>query len=125
MVHLLTDTAAAEARSRLVVLRLVALTLRLRAGWTDFFGDADLTAIVLSIASIQSDRLLREQDLTPELENLAMPLPEDLHGYCNIASIAVAAGLNRETARRKVAKLEQAGILVREGSNVKLASGLP
>lgn len=124
MTRLKTDTATAEARSRFVVLRLVALSLRLRAGWTEFFGDSDLAAIALAIASIQSDRLLREPNLLPELGNLATPLPEDLYGYCNISSIAVAAGLNRETTRRKIVRLEEAGLVVREGSNVKLASGL-
>lgn len=124
MARLVTDVAEAEARSRLVVLRLAALTLRMRTGWTDLFGDPDTAAIALAIASIHSDRLLREEKLLPELRNLATPLPEHLYGYCNIASVAVAAGLNRETARRKIRKLELDGVVVREGSNVRLASNL-
>lgn len=125
MARLITDASQAEARSRIVVLRLVALTLRMRANWTEFFGDPDSAAIALAVAAIQSDRILREPNLSPELGTLAMPLPEDLYGNCNIASVAVASGLNRETARRKIMKLEEAGIVVREGTKVRLASGLP
>lgn len=124
MARLITDVAEAEARSRLVVLRLAGLTLRMRAAWTSFFGDPDTAAIALAIACIHAERLLREESLRPELRNLATPLPEHLYGPCNIASVAVAAGLNRETARRKIRQLEAEGIVVREGSSVRLASGL-
>lgn len=120
---LVTVDAEANANSRVVALRLVALTLRLRTTWVQLFGDADSAAIALAIASIHADRLLRE-DLPPDLRNLSYPLPEHLYRRCNVASIAVATGLNRETTRRKIKKLEQDGVVVREGSEVRLAAGL-
>ena len=124
MGRLVTNVPRAQDHSRLVVLRLAALSLRLRHNWTTFFEDNDTAAIALAIASINADRLLREEDLSPELRTLATPMPDELYGGCNIASIATAAGLNRETTRRKILKLEAAGIVQREGPNVRLAAGL-
>jgi len=86
------------------------------------FGDADTAAIALAIASINAEQLLREK-LPAELENLSVPLPDKLYRRCNINSIAVACGLNRETARRKILKLEQSGLLVRDGSEIRLSPG--
>lgn len=124
LAHLVTNAAEAEANSRIVVLRLASLILRMRVGWTDLFGDFDTAAIALAVASIHSDRLLRADELAPEIRDLKVPLPEHLYGRCNIASIAAAANLNRETARRKIGKLIEAGFLVREGSDVRLAANL-
>lgn len=124
MARLLTDACKAEANSRLVVLRLATLILRMRAGWAELFGDLDTAAIAMAVASIHADRLLRDENLSPEVRSLEKPLPEHMYGRCNIASVAVAAGLNRETARRKISKLVDAGILVREGSDVRLSAHL-
>lgn len=124
MARLLTDACKAEANSRLVVLRLATLILRMRAGWAELFGDLDTAAIAMAVASIHADRLLRDENLSPEVRSLETPLPEHMYGRCNIASVAVAAGLNRETARRKISKLVDAGILVREGSDVRLSAHL-
>ena len=125
MARLVTNASMAEANSRLVVLRLASLILRMRAGWAELFDDLDTAAIALAVASIHADRLLRDENVPPEVRNLKHPLPEHLYVRCNIASIAFAAGLNRETARRKIRKLEEAGILVSEGSDVRLAADLP
>ncbi len=124
MARLLTDACKAEANSRLVVLRLATLILRMRAGWAELFGDLDTAAIAMAVASIHADRLLRDENLSPEVRSLETPLPEHMYGRCNIASVAVAAGLNRETARRKISKLVDAGILVKEGSDVRLSAHL-
>lgn len=119
MSRLVTDDTEAEAHSRLVILRLATLILRMRSGWTN-----DTAAIALAIASIHADKLLRDERLPHETRNLANALPEELYGNCNIASIAVAVGLNRETTRRKIIRLEEAGIVIRNGVNVRLASSL-
>jgi predicted transcriptional regulator len=102
---------------------LAALTLRLRANWIKLFGDADTAAIALAIVAITADRLLREE-LEPGLENLAVPLPTDALASCNISSIAIASGFNRETARRKVDQLVDAGFLLREGGKIRLSQSL-
>jgi hypothetical protein len=67
---------------------------------------------------IRSERLLRE-DLDLANKAFEADLAEELLSPCNIASIAVASGFNRETTRRKVERLIEAGKLVRDGPVVK------
>lgn len=122
MVRLVTNNEVADARSRLVGIRLAALTLRLRSSWTELFGSADAAAIALAVVAISAERLLRDT-LDPELGNLNVQMPREAFGICNISSIAKAAGLNRETARRKVDELVSRGLLARNGSNIILAPG--
>lgn len=121
MVQLSTDPKAADAKSRLVGIRIAMLTLRLRNNWGQMFGDTDTAAIVLAVVAIASERLMRAE--LGELETLALPLPTDALAHCNISSIAAATGLNRETTRRKVDQLIKKGLLVREDSSIRLAPG--
>lgn len=122
MVRLVTDTQAADAKSRLVGIRIAMLTLRLRNNWGQMFGDTDTAAIVLAVVAIASERLMRS-GLSSELESLALPLPKGVLAHCNISSIAAATGLNRETTRRKVDQLIHKGLLVKEDSSIRLAPG--
>lgn len=122
MVRLVTNPENASASSRLVGIRLATLTLRMRSNWIQLFGDADTAAIALAIVAITSERLLRDE-LNPTLKNLAVPMPIEDFGSCNISSIATASGFNRETARRKVERLVQNGMVVREGAAIRLAPG--
>jgi hypothetical protein len=86
------------------------------------FGDPDSAAIALAIVAIGAERMLREP-FEPDLGNLAVQLPVEAFGPCNISAIAKATGLNRETARRKVDELTRRGMVVRDGSNITLARG--
>lgn len=122
MVRLVTHSANASFKSRLVGIRFATLTLRLRQNWTQLFGDADTAAIALAIVFLGSERLLRDE-LDPQLKSLAVPIPVEALASCNISSIASATGFNRETARRKVNQLVQIGMVVREGSQIRLAPG--
>lgn len=122
MPRLITNPAIASSKSRLLGIRLTTLSLRLRAGWSDLFGDADTAAIGLAIVAIVSERLLREQ-LSAELQSLDVEMPINALGSCNISSIASASGLNRETVRRHVNRLIQQGVVVREGPSIRLAPG--
>src|SRR5690348_4834761 len=110
MARLLTDDPNAQSKNRLVGIRLAALTIGLRASWTELFGDSDSAAIVLAMVVISSERLLR-QELGPDLQTLATQIPPELLGSCNISSIATATGLNRETVRRKVGHLVVTGLI--------------
>lgn len=78
--------------------------------WASVAGGYDEAMILVAVVAITSERLLRT-GLPPELENLEVPLPSELIGACSISSIASATGLNRETARRKVLSLINAGLL--------------
>ena len=120
--ELMTDPDEASRQSRLVGINMVVLSLRLRANWARLFGDAESAAIGLAIVATVSDRLLRA-DLEEELKSLSVPMPPEDLACCNIHSIAVATGLNREKARRKVDRLIAKGMVVRDHDTILLAPG--
>jgi DNA-binding MarR family transcriptional regulator len=108
-IHVQEQTA--QVKSRLAAIRLAMLTLRLMENWRERIKDYDTIMIVIAIGAITAERLTRTE--LHELENIARAVPADLLGTCNISSIAEATGLNRETTRRKVNKLEADGLVVR------------
>lgn len=122
MIRLITDYEVAEAKSRLVGIRLATLTLRLRGSWTELFGSPDAAAMGVAIVAIGAERMLRD-NLDPKLHSLKVPMAAEAFGECNISAIAKATGLNRETARRKVDELVLLGIVARRGSSITLAPG--
>lgn len=122
MARLSTPAENVMAKSRLVAVRLALLTLRMRETWRHLFGDDDAALIALATVATNSDRLLRAE-LDPELESLENAVPFEELSPCNINSIVAATGLNRETARRKVARLIERGLLVREQGQLRLAPG--
>ena len=122
MVRITTPAEKAATKSRLVGIRLAVLTLRLRENWQRLFGDKHSMLIGLAIVAIVSERLLRTE-LDPEYESLDRPMPLSELSTCNINSIAIATGLNRETARRKINALVESGMLVKDGGAISLALG--
>ena len=110
--HLVVDPEATEANSRLTGIRLALLASRWMENWRRGIGDGDKAMILLAVVAITGERLTRVE-LDDELKMLETPLPAELRGECNISSIAAATGLNRETTRRKVNALVEAGYLVR------------
>ncbi|MGZ8359578.1 MAG: hypothetical protein ACXWUX_03570, partial [Allosphingosinicella sp.] len=64
------------------------------------------------VIAITAERLLRIE-MEPEYGRLSKAIDLNLLQKCNIASIAHATGLNRETARRKVNDLIRRGLLAR------------
>lgn len=118
-----------EAKSRLAHLSLLTLNLRLMENWRSLQITAwnrvlgyDSTLIVMAIIVISTEKLLRTE-LDPRLQTLAHPLPRDRLGRVNFSSIAAATGINRETVRRKVIELVDAGILLRDDAGVRIAEG--
>ena len=95
------DDERASAKSRVVALRLTLMTLRLMENWQRHFRDPETAVLSLAIAAINGEKLLRE-DLEHDRQDLRNPMPVDRLTRCNLNSIAVATGINRETARRKV-----------------------
>jgi len=122
MVRLRTPAENVTAKSRLVGIRLAVLTLRMRETWRHLFGDDDAALIALATVATNSDRMLRAA-LDPDLESLENALSIDDLSRCNVNSIVAATGLNRETARRKVVRLIEEGLLVREQGRLRLAPG--
>lgn len=110
--RLSVDDNVARAKSRIIALRILGLTLRLMENWRRPFSDPDNAMIMLAIAAIVGEKLTRAS-VDPGLEDLATPVPHSDLTPCNISSIAAATGINRETARRKIKKLITAGLIDR------------
>lgn len=110
--NITVDPDSVRANGRLTAIRLAILTSRCMENWRRGIGDMDRTMILVAVVAIIGERLTRTP-LDEELRGLDADLPEGLGGECNISSIAAAAGLNRETARRKVNALVEEGLLVR------------
>lgn len=118
------DEAGFEERSRITGLAIAAHTLRTLEKWRTNLGDYDSVMIMVAVITISAERLLRA-DLPAQYRSLSVPLDPALHSKVNIASIAHAIGLNRETARRRVNDLVEQGQLVRaEDGGISLPPGL-
>ena len=102
----------ASAKSRLAAHRIISMRLRLISLWREVTGGHDESLILMAVVAITGDRLIRANERA-ELRNMAHPVPRELLGRCNISSIALATGLNRETARRAIQRLIGRGILER------------
>ena len=110
--QLVVDESEAEANSRITGIRLALLTTRCMELWRREKHDPETVLILLSVVAITSEKFTRS-GLTDAQRALATYLPlEELQG-CNVASIAAATGLNRETTRRRVEALVRDGALIR------------
>jgi len=103
--------------SRPVVIALCVLTLRLMENWRTVVAhltrtrpDTDDTMIVMAVVAIGAEKFTRGT-LDPELHDLVTAMPPGKLNECNYRSIAAATGMNRETVRRKVLRLQGLGIL--------------
>lgn len=112
--QLTLDPEALAANSRIAAIRLALLTSRSMENWRQGVGDNDSAMILLAVVAICGERLTRTE-LPEALRNVATPLPKGFAAECNVSSIAAATGLNRETTRRKVNALVEAGYLARSG----------
>lgn len=88
------------------------MSLRVLDRWREVTGGDAETLIIMAVVAITGDRLI-QPDLSPELRDIAHPVPRKLLGRCNISSIAAATGMNRETARRAINRLIERGTLER------------
>lgn len=119
------DEAGFEQCSRVAGVAVAAYTLRAMERWRTNVADLEGAMIMLAVIAISAARLLREEDLPEQYRRLEAPIDRALLTKVNIAGIAHATGLNRETARRKVNELIAAGQLVRaEGGGIAFPSGL-
>lgn len=124
------EREVAEAKSRLVHVSLLALNLRLMENWRSVqvamsgaVPDYESTMILMAIIVIGAEKLLRTE-LDPELQTLARRLPQSRFSKVNFSSIAAATGINRETVRRKVNDLQEAGVVVRDKEGIRIAHGV-
>ncbi len=113
--QLIIDEEQATANSRKTAIRAATMLMRSMELWRRDRLDPHNVLIILAVISITSEKLMRTQ-LDPKYHALSNYLPlEQLQG-CNVASIAAATGLNRETVRRRVQHLIGSGSLIRTDS---------
>lgn len=112
VLRLAINEEQASSKSRVAAHRIISMRLRLQQLWLEVAGGHEAALVVMAVVAITGDRLMR-LNVTPELKNMANPVPRALLGKCNISSIAEATGLNRETARRVINRLIGRGILER------------
>lgn len=103
-----------EEGGRVAGVAIAAYTMRSMERWRAHLTNYDSVMIMIAVIAISSDRLLRTE-VPAEYRSLATPIDPKLLGKVNIASIAHATGLNRETTRRKVNELIDQGLLARDG----------
>ena len=110
---LVVNSAEAEAQSRLIAMRMVSLTLRLMERWRGLVLDNDCAMIMMAVALINTESLTRTALVEHGIADIKNGVPPNLLRRCNISSVALATGLNRETTRRKVTHLVERGLLAR------------
>lgn len=113
--QLLINEARATESSRMTAIRLALLMARSMEIWSGGRRDPETVLIIVAVISITSEKFTRAA-LEPGLTALDTYLPLEQLQRCNVASIAAATGLNRETARRRVAALLRDGSLIRTES---------
>lgn len=112
------DEDRAGAQLRKIGLHLALSGLRIVDEYRQVYGaDNDRVMVILAVVASTLERVIRT-DETGEFSDLRLTLADDQMGPCNVASIAVATGLPRETARRKVNALIADGILKRDRRGV-------
>ena len=112
------DDSRADMQLRKIGLQLAISGLRIVEEYRRVYGeDNDRVMIVLAVVASTLERAIRN-DETGEIADLRQTLPDELMSPCNVASISIATGLPRETARRKVNALIGEGILKRDRRGV-------
>src|SRR5690349_23486071 len=109
--QLIIDEDQANAKSRITAIRAAIMLMRSMELWRLGRLDPQNVLIILAVISITSEKLMRGHlDANYHALDIYLPL-EQLQG-CNVASIAAATGLNRETVRRRVQDLIAQGSLL-------------
>jgi hypothetical protein len=114
-VQLAIDPNGADANSRITAIRAAVMMTRSMEVWRRGRLDPQTVLIILAVISITSERLMRA-GLDPQYRALDVYFPLERLQGCNVASIAAATGLNRETVRRRVQALLGEGSLIRTES---------
>ena len=127
---LFIDDEAVAAKSRLVHVALLNLNLRLMENWRSAQDsspggalDYDSLMILMAVIVIAAEKVLRA-DLDPALQSLSRELPRSNRAKVNLSSIAAATAINRETVRRKVHNLQEAGWLLRDKDGIRVVQGV-
>lgn len=77
-----------------------------------YFGDLDLALVAELIGTAGVEPGMRDAAYRQKHKDFAGAIPVDEQRAVNASSIAVAAGIPRETVRRKIRKLKELGFIV-------------
>jgi hypothetical protein len=110
------------AANGLVVLE--GLLRVMRAAGDTYGHDYEAILIYWSVVVASVGRFIRNDDLITLIETSGGPLPADAHHPISARAIAEATGLPRETVRRKIAVLVEAGHLAQDTRGVRTTPGL-
>jgi hypothetical protein len=105
-----------EADSRLFAYLLVSFLSRTQ--WLrrqQFEGDLDLAVIAEAVAAAALDARMREPTFLEQYRSIDKVVGVERQRGVNALSIAAATGIPRETARRKIKRLLELGVLVETG----------
>ncbi|UUR07525.1 hypothetical protein [Sphingomonas glaciei] len=91
---------------------MAILTLRCMEHYRDIAGGHESALVLLAVVAISAEKFTRGE-LSEDLRSLETPFPSEQLGSCNVSSIAVATGFNRETTRRYVNRLIERDVLQR------------
>lgn len=104
------DDAGGE--SRRAGIGIVLMILRMMEHVRRTAGDYNSAMVLLAVIAISSEKFTRG-GIQEELRTLETPVDRDELLPCNVTSIALATGFNRETTRRYVNRLIEHGTLER------------
>ena len=114
--QLVIDEERANATTRITGIRAAIMMTRSMEVWRRERHHPQNVLIIMAVISITAEKLIRA-DLDPKYHTLEVYFPLERLQGCNVASIAAATGLNRETVRRRVQ------VLVRDGSLIRTKTG--
>lgn len=124
------DASAVDQNSRLALVIINAFTMRQMELWREAAAavlgrvpHAEDVLIVGAIQSIGGEKLLRET-LEPTFRDLSTDLPYERLTTCNLASIAAATGINRETVRRRSNRMVEEGLLIKADGSFHVAESV-
>ena len=118
-----------DLKSRVAHVALLNLNLRLMENWRAAqvqsareMLDYESLMIVMAVIVISAEKALRCESDAQDL-SLRNKLPPEKIGRVNLSSLAAATGINRETVRRKVNKLQETGWLLRDKRDIRTITG--
>ena len=115
MSRFVIDPQSVRDESRLVVMEIVRTLMRLTEGFQQIFGpDLDRVMIVLAVGVITGERPVRAAAAPDVVRRFGVPIPSEDLVRCTALGIAAATGLPRETARRKMQRMIDDGLLVQD-----------
>ena len=118
------DPTAVAFNERAQAIAAIEIFLRLVRKACDCFegDDVETILVILTVAAASAGKHLRDPELLQSLGTQS--LPDHLHQPTSGRSIADSTGLPRETVRRRLKALVEAGRLVKDARGYRTTTGM-